>query len=51
MIRFAVRPRLTIRMLMIAIAVLALFLGACPWIAKMWDRHREAEREASLHAE
>lgn len=50
MIRFAARPRLTIRRLMIVIAVFALILGGCPWIAKMWDRHKEAEREASLHA-
>jgi hypothetical protein len=50
MIRFAVRPRLTVRMLMIVVGIFGLFFGGSLWVAKMWDRHQKAEREASRHA-
>jgi hypothetical protein len=50
MIHFAVRPRLTVRMLMLLIAVFGLFFGGGLWVARMWPRHIEAEREASRHA-
>ena len=47
---FAVRPRLTIRMLMIVVAICGLALGGWLWLARIWPRHQEAERRALEHA-
>ncbi len=46
MIRFAVRPRLTVGKLMIVVAIFALFFGGGLWVARLWPRHIEAERNA-----
>jgi len=50
MIRFAMRPRLTVGKLMIVVAIFGLFFGGGLWVARLWPRHIEAEREASRNA-